>query len=469
MLFNSIEYLIFLPIVFLIYWLLRHKLLWQNILLLVSSYVFYAWWDWRFLSLIIYSSFIDYIIGIKIAEADSSHIKKRLLLTSLISNLGLLAVFKYFNFFTTSFAQLMDSFGWQVDDVTLNIILPVGISFYTFQTLSYTIDIYRGKLQPSKKIIDFFTYVSFFPQLVAGPIERASNLIPQIETKRKISLDYFKEGLLQIFVGLFRKIVIADNLAIYVDTVYSDVSVYNSSTLILATIFYAFQIYFDFSGYSDIAIGTAKLFGFRFGRNFDTPYFSRSLTEFWRKWHISLSSWLRDYLYISLGGNRNGKMNMYRNLMITMLLGGLWHGSSWNFVIWGGIHGIFLAMEKLVFSKFNIKNFNFIGGFYMFVVVLVSWIFFRAQSFSDSTYILAKFFDFNYGMPFIGNINTFSIAFIMLLLGICFDISLNYFKTTVEVLGGQLSILTLSIFISVLIVLLSLFYSTSENFIYFQF
>lgn len=469
MLFNSIDYLLFLPIVFSIYWVLHKKHTWQNIMLLIASYVFYAWWDWRFLSLIIYSSLIDYIIGKRIYQAESKEIKKRLLLFSLFSNLGLLAIFKYFNFFTESFAQLMLSFGWQVDSVTLNIILPVGISFYTFQTLSYTIDVYRGNLKPSNSLVNFFTYVSFFPQLVAGPIERASNLLPQIESNRNISVKQFKEGILQIFVGLFRKVVIADNLAIYVDSIYADVGIHNSSSLLLATVFYAFQIYFDFAGYSDIAIGSAKLFGFKFERNFNTPYFSRSLTEFWRKWHISLSSWLRDYLYISLGGNRKGKLKTYRNLMLTMLLGGLWHGSSWNFIIWGGIHGIFLAIEKVVFSKFDIKNFNLFGGLYTFIIVLLSWIFFRAVSLSDGTFVIAKILGFDYGMPFIGNINTLAIAALMMLIGIGFDLCLNYFKVTLEVLGGKFSILTVGTIVSILISLIVLFHSTSENFIYFQF
>ncbi|WP_202964454.1 MBOAT family O-acyltransferase [Algibacter lectus] len=227
-------------------------------------------------------------------------------------------------------------------------VLPVGISFYTFQTLSYTIDIYRKQFKPTNSIISFFTYIAFFPQLVAGPIERASNLLPQIEKKRVLKKEWFNAGLIQILVGLFRKIVIADTIGSYVDTIYGDIGIYNSSTVVLATFFYAFQIYFDFSGYSDIAIGTAKLIGFKFNQNFNLPYFSKSLTEFWRKWHMSLSYWLRDYLYISLGGNRKGIKITYRNLMITMLLGGLWHGSSWNFIIWGGIHGLVLSMEKLI-------------------------------------------------------------------------------------------------------------------------
>lgn len=346
MLFNSFDFLIFFPIVFIAYWVLNYDLKKQNLLLLVSSYVFYAWWDWRFLSLIIISSFIDYKVGSKIFTSTTKKQRKSWLLVSLVANLGLLSFFKYYNFFAESFADLANIFGWQPNSLTLNIILPVGISFYTFQTLSYTIDIYRKQFQPTKDVLSFFTYIAFFPQLVAGPIERASNLLPQIEKKREFKKEWFNEGAIQILVGLFRKIVIADTLGTYVDAIYSDVGIYNSTTIVLATFFYAFQIYFDFAGYSDIAIGTAKLLGFKFHQNFNLPYFSKSLTEFWRKWHMSLSYWLRDYLYVSLGGNRKGIKITYRNLMLTMLLGGLWHGSSWNFVIWGGIHGIVLSIEK---------------------------------------------------------------------------------------------------------------------------
>ncbi|UWX56111.1 hypothetical protein NYZ99_07365 [Maribacter litopenaei] len=325
---------------------------------MVASYIFYAWWDWRFLSLIIISSIIDYTAGLKIYNAETERQRKLWLIISLVANLGFLSIFKYYNFFVDSFVQAVGIFGWQPNDLTLDIILPVGISFYTFQTLSYTIDIYRRDFKPTNNILSFFTYIAFFPQLVAGPIERASNLLPQIEKKRFFKKEWFNEGIVQILIGLFRKIVIADTLAIYVDTIYSDTSLYNSSTILLATIFYAFQIYFDFSGYSDIAIGTAKLMGFKFHQNFNLPYFSKSLTEFWRKWHMSLSYWLRDYLYISLGGNRKGIKITYRNLMLTMLLGGLWHGSSWNFIIWGGIHGLVLGIEKFLKSNPNLVSYK---------------------------------------------------------------------------------------------------------------
>ena len=469
MLFNSIEFLIFFPLVFAMYWMLRNSVYKQNILLLISSYVFYGWWDWRFLSLIVYSSFIDYMTGLKIESSSSQKHKKQWLLLSLISNLGLLAVFKYYNFFADSFAQAMSSVGWEVNDLTLNIILPVGISFYTFQTLSYTIDVYREHLKPTKDIVAFFTYVSLFPQLVAGPIERASNLIPQIKNKRVFKSSQFNAGIFQIIVGLFRKIVIADNLAIYVDTVYGNPELHNGSTLLLATIFYAFQIYYDFSGYSDIAIGSAKLLGFNFNQNFNFPYFSKSITEFWRRWHISLSSWLKDYLYISLGGNRKGIKITYRNLLITMLLGGLWHGSSWNFVIWGAIHGTALAIEKFTFSKLKIKNFNFLGSIWTWAVVLLSWVFFRAQDLSSSMLIIKRLLSFDYTSPFIGNINTVIIALLMLSLGLCFDVYIFRKKVTLETYGGTIKPINLAIFSSIVIMIIALFYSTSNNFIYFQF
>lgn len=469
MLFNSIEYLVFLPIVFIIYWLLKNSYKNQNILLLISSYVFYGWWDYRFLSLLLFSSFIDYCVGIKIDEAQNQKDKKRWLLVSLFSNLGLLGVFKYYNFFADSFATTMSTIGWEVNDLTLNIILPVGISFYTFQTLSYSIDIYRNQIRATRDIVSFFTFVSLFPQLVAGPIERASNLIPQIENKRNLNIILLKTGIFQIFIGLFRKVAIADNLGGYVDSVYANYDIHNSSTLLVATIFYAFQIYFDFSGYSDIAIGTAKLFGFNFNRNFNFPYFSKTLTEFWRRWHMSLSFWLRDYLYISLGGNRKGIVITYRNLLLTMLIGGLWHGSSWNFVIWGGIHGLFLSLEKYTFSALKIKTFNAIGYVYTFAVVLIAWIFFRAPDFQSASTILLEIFRFNFNSLFIGDINSFTNALILLSIGILIDLKVFRSDVPLEDYGARFNTLKLSIIVSVIILMMCLFYSTTENFIYFQF
>jgi len=470
MLFNSSTFLFFFIIVFIIYWSINNDFKKQNVLLLISSYVFYAWWDWRFLSLIIISSVIDYIVGLKISHSETN--KKKWLIVSLIANLGLLSFFKYFNFFTQSFSDMMQIFGWQPNDLTLNIILPVGISFYTFQTLSYTIDIYRKSFKPTNNLISFFTYIAFFPQLVAGPIERASNLLPQIERKRTFKKEWFNEGLIQILIGLFRKIVIADTLGAYVDTIYENIGIYNSSSIILATFLYAFQIYYDFSGYSDIAIGTAKLLGFKFNPNFNLPYFSKSLTEFWRKWHMSLSYWLRDYLYISLGGNRKGIKITYRNLMLTMLLGGLWHGSSWNFVIWGGIHGFVLSVEKFLNSKKYIslpKKINFLGYLITFLVVLLSWVFFRSQDLNSAFIAINKIFNFDFSFPFIGDINIIMNSLIVLSIGIIFDLYLFNKNLNLENFGKHFSIVKISIISTIIIILINLFYSTSNNFIYFQF
>ncbi|WP_405415776.1 MBOAT family O-acyltransferase [Maribacter sp. Asnod1-A12] len=472
MLFNSIEFLFFFPIVFILFWYLSKKLTLQNLLLLTASYIFYAWWDWRFLSLIIISSVIDYVAGLSIFKANSEKRKKFWLIVSLVANLGFLSIFKYYNFFAESFTQAVSITGWQPNDLTLNIILPVGISFYTFQTLSYTIDIYRGSFKPTTSVLSFFTYIAFFPQLVAGPIERASNLLPQIEKKRTFNKEWFNEGILQIFIGLFRKIVIADTLATYIDTIYADPGLYNSSTVLLATFFYAFQIYFDFAGYSDIAIGTAKLMGFKFHQNFNLPYFSKSLTEFWRKWHISLSFWLRDYLYISLGGNRKGIKITYRNLMITMLLGGLWHGSSYNFIIWGGIHGLVLSIEKYVKSNHQFSFLNklgFLGYPITFFIVLMSWVFFRATTLTDAITTIKKIIIFEGGLPFIGDINVMVNSLFVLTLGIAFDFYLFKKELPLENFGKNFTPLKIAIISSMLIVLTNLFYSTSNNFIYFQF
>lgn len=469
MIFNSYAFALFLPIVLVLYWFVLKRLKYQNLLLLISSYFFYGWWDWRFLFLILFSSFVDYFLSNKIEKSINLKERKFFLLLSLISNLGLLGFFKYFNFFTDSFADLMSILGWEVDSVTLNIILPVGISFYTFQTLSYTIDVYRKKIKASSNIVSFFTFVSFFPQLVAGPIERASNLLPQIDKKRSYNYLLLKEGVFQMTMGFFRKMVIADNLAKYVDMIYENPELYNSSTLVLASVFYAFQIYYDFAGYSDIAIGVAKLFGFRFNKNFNLPYFSKSITEFWRKWHISLSFWLRDYLYISLGGNRKGIKITYRNLMITMLLGGLWHGSSWNFVIWGGIHGVVLCIEKYIFKALGKDNFGIIGFIYTFLIAVLAWVFFRSPNFDTSMLILSEIFSFNFGMPYIGDINIVITSIIMLLIGLMFDVYLRVKNISLEMIGGKLSDFMLSFLVAILVLLISLFYSTSINFIYFQF
>nr|WP_294777088.1 MBOAT family O-acyltransferase [uncultured Flavobacterium sp.] len=470
MIFNSYAFALFFPIVFILYWLLSKKnIIYQNVLLLVASYIFYGWWDWRFLFLLVFSTSLDYYTGIKMYDSKTAIGKKAWFWISIGVNLGFLGFFKYYNFFIDSLQESLKGIGFQSNFSTLDIILPVGISFYTFHGLSYVIDIYKDKIKPEKDIVTYSLFVSFFPLLVAGPIERATHLLPQLKTKRYFTDKYFREGLFQIAMGFFRKMVIADSLAVYVDSIYGNAEVHNSSSLVLASVFYAFQIYFDFSGYSDIAIGTAKLFGIRLLDNFNLPYFSKSLTEFWRRWHMSLSFWLRDYLYISLGGNRKGIRITYRNLMITMLLGGLWHGASWNFVIWGGIHGLVLSLEKFSFQKLKINDFGFLGGIMTFAIVVIAWVFFRSSDIQSSLFIISKFFSFDYGVPFIGNINTMLNSVLVLLIGLGFDVYMFKKNIAIASYGSSIktiSLITLLCFFSMLIIL---FYSTSTNFIYFQF
>jgi len=336
MLFNSIEFAIFFPIVFIVYWLVAKKIVLRNFWLLLTSYVFYGWWDWRFLLLIAFSSLVDYLVGRRLGKATEERERKKLLLLSLGVNLGLLFYFKYTNFFIESFVDSFRLFGSKLELSTLEIILPVGISFYTFQTLSYTIDIYKKKLEPTKNALAFFAFVSFFPQLVAGPIERASHLLPQFYVRHKFNYAQVKSGCLLILLGLFKKMVIADRAAIYVNSIFNSTETQDGVTYFLASILFAFQIYCDFSGYSDIAIGLGRTMGFDLMKNFDSPYSSKSLTEFWRRWHISLSTWFRDYVYIPLGGSKNGKFRTYFNLFLVFLISGFWHGAALTFIIWGG-------------------------------------------------------------------------------------------------------------------------------------
>ncbi|WNH08617.1 MBOAT family O-acyltransferase [Thalassobellus suaedae] len=407
MLFNSLDFAIFFPIVFVLYWLVFNKLHLRNILILVSSYIFYGWWDWRFLFLIVISSFVDFFVGNKLGKTEDIKKRKRLLYISLLVNLGFLFYFKYTNFFIEAFVDSFTLFGKTLEISTLNIILPVGISFYTFQTLSYTIDIYRGQLKPTKDPIAFFAFVAFFPQLVAGPIERASHLLPQFYNTYKFNYNQIKSGLLLIAFGLFKKMIIADRAALYVNEVYNHPSNYEGIETIIATILFAFQIYCDFSGYSDIAIGVARTMGFDLMKNFDSPYLSKSITEFWRRWHISLSTWFRDYVYIPLGGSRQGKYKTYFNLFIVFLVSGLWHGAAMTFVIWGAIHGVIIVIEKAtyefkkpVYSKLgllknNVSNKSFFV-FITFIIVCFAWVFFRANSFVDSQIIVNSFFTNNF-------------------------------------------------------------------------
>ena len=422
MLFNSFEFLIFLPIVFLLYWFVfdyamrgcKRRLLWQNLLIVVASYIFYGWWDWRFLILIAITTILSFLSGIGIEKAPTQRGKKAVMIANVVVNLGILGVYKYYDFFATQFAQL---FGIESDFLLLHLILPVGISFYTFQALSYSIDVYRKQIEPTHDIVAFTAFLSFFPQLVAGPIERATNLLPQFQKKRTFDYTQAVDGMRQILWGLFKKIVVADNCATYVDTVFADISNHSGSTLLLAAVLFTFQIYGDFSGYSDIAIGTAKLFGIKLMRNFNVPYFSRDIAEFWRRWHISLTTWFRDYVYIPLGGSRPVVPNRLkakgerrearytkwiavRNTFIIFLLSGFWHGANWTFVLWGAYHAL-LFVPLLLIGKNRryrdtvatmtlpngtietkwLPSLKEVGQILLtFVLAVFGWIIFRAES-----------------------------------------------------------------------------------------
>jgi alginate O-acetyltransferase complex protein AlgI len=404
MFFNSLDFALFLPIVFLLYWSLNNvRLIFQNFLILASSYIFYGWWDWRFLSLILISTVIDFSVGLSLKSIVNPKRRKILLLISILANIGFLGFFKYYNFFLENFITAFSFFGNEINPHSLNIILPVGISFYTFQTLSYTIDIYNRKLEPTNNFVEFASFVSFFPQLVAGPIERASNLLPQFQKPRSFNYNNSVDGLRQILWGLFKKVVIADNAAEYANLIFNHSTDFTGSTLILGALFFSFQIYGDFSGYSDIAIGTSRLFGFSLRRNFAFPYFSRDIAEFWRRWHISLSTWFRDYLYIPIGGSRTGLFGKIRNTFTIFLVSGFWHGANWTFVIWGAIHAIyFLPLQLLKVNRINTdivakgrffpSAIELIKMLITFILTTFAWIFFRAESLEHAkTYIICIF------------------------------------------------------------------------------
>jgi alginate O-acetyltransferase complex protein AlgI len=391
MLFNSFEFAIFLPVVFIIYWFITNRnLRVQNLTILIASYFFYGWWDWRFLSLIIFSTVVDFVVGQGLRKTEHGLTRKLLLWMSIIVNLGLLGVFKYYNFFLDSLYNAAPGLQAVMGFNTLSIILPVGISFYTFQTLSYTIDIYKRKLEPTNDFIAFAAYVAFFPQLVAGPIERATNLLPQFKKERIFNYTAAVDGMRQILWGLFKKIVIADNSAVFANEIFANSESYSGSVLLFGALFFAIQIYGDFSGYSDIAIGTARLFGFNLMRNFAFPYFSRDIAEFWRRWHISLSTWFRDYLYIPLGGSRGGTGMQVRNIFIIFIVSGFWHGANWTFIVWGALHALFFL--PLLLTNRNRKYLDIAAKgrllpslkelFSMavtFGIVLIAWVFFRAE------------------------------------------------------------------------------------------
>lgn len=398
MTFTTVTFLLFLTLVFAAYWSISGRRT-QNLLLLSASYLFYGWWDWRFCTLMMASSLVDYAIGNQLAATTRPAGRRGLLGLSVALNLTLLGVFKYFNFFAESFEIAASQLGWEVGVATLHVILPVGISFYTFQTLGYTIDVYRRRIEPCRDLLDYLAFISFFPQLVAGPIERASAMLPQFAAERRFDGDLAREGCRQMLWGFAKKLIIADRLAILVDPCYSQPEAFSGPQLMLATVFFAFQIYCDFSAYSDIAIGTAKLFGIQLMRNFAYPYFSQSVGEFWRRWHISLSTWFRDYVFIPLGGSRCSPSRRFANLLVTFLVSGLWHGAAWRFVIWGGINGIAAATTRPGNGRENQshtpggesdlpspKTLLHMAG--TFAVICAAWVFFRATTFGDATLIL---------------------------------------------------------------------------------
>ena len=444
----------------------------QNSLILVSSYVFYGWWDYRFLSLIFLSTIVDYIIGLNIPKQDSERKQKLLLWCSVLFNLSVLGFFKYYNFFVDSWIDLFSSVGYEIKSVwTLNIILPVGISFYTFQTMSYTIDVYNDKLKPTTNFVSFASFVSFFPQLVAGPIERATNLLPQILNKRYFNYEQAIQGLRLILWGMFKKVVIADSLAPMVNTIFGEYNNYGGGTLILGAIYFSFQIYCDFSGYSDVAIGTAKLFGFELMSNFKFPYLSRNIGEFWRKWHISLSSWFKDYLYIPLGGSRNGKYISLRNIFIIFLVSGFWHGANMTYVFWGFFHSILFIpsfifkknrkhMNTVIAEKTNFPSFKeILQVVTTYTLVTIGWIFFRSETITDSfNYLGLILYELDIPDRFINGL-----VYVILI------VSIDYIIRKKERLDIKINKHIDLILSASLIILIFWFYNRSSDFIYFQF
>jgi D-alanyl-lipoteichoic acid acyltransferase DltB (MBOAT superfamily) len=469
MLFNSIDFAIFLPIVFILYWFVTDKnLKLQNLLILTASYVFYGWWDWRFLSLIAFSTIVDYSVGLKLKNEENQKKRKILLWISIIVNLGFLGLFKYYNFFLDSFISAFLFFGSEIKVNSLNIILPVGISFYTFQTLSYSIDVYKRELEPTRDFIAFSAFVSFFPQLVAGPIERAANLLPQFYKKRTFIYDVFSDGVKLIIIGFFMKLLVADRASIYVNAVFNNVSNHNGLTFIAATILFAFQIYGDFAGYSLIAIGTAKLFGFSLMTNFIRPYFSRSVGEFWKRWHISLSTWFRDYLYIPLGGNRVSYPRWLFNTMFTFVISGLWHGANWTFVIWGALNGFYLIIESVIFKN---KKRNIISVITTFILICFSWIFFRANNTHDAIYII-KSIATNPGTLYIpGGDDVIAPVYSVIAIFILFVVEMKkeYLNDLFTLSKNKYTFIRWSYYSAIIFFILYIGVFDSSQFIYFQF
>ena len=477
MFFNSVSFAIFLPIVFILYWSVFNKNKnTQNTLLIIASYYFYSCWDWRFLFLLIFSTLLDYFSAIMI-ENSASDVKRKFWLWLTVGiNLGFLAIFKYYDFFALSFSEFVGGFGFKLNPLLLELILPVGISFYTFHGLSYVIDIYYRRINAERNFIDYSLFVSFFPLLVAGPIERATHLLPQIKIKRYFNVVKAKEGVYQIIWGLVKKVVIADSCAIYANAIFDKYETMNSLSLILGAIYFAFQIYGDFSGYSDIALGTSKLFGIDLLKNFNYPYFSRDIAEFWRRWHISLSSWFKDYIYIPLGGSKGGMWMKVRNTFIIFLVSGFWHGANWTFICWGLLNAIyFLPLLLQNKNRNNIGeieiglNFSSIRTIFQilltFSITCLAWIFFRSKSITEAIdYIVRIFSNLNFKSQYLVNERH---SFELLLLVLIFVVVEWFNRSKVEPLSGKGS------WIKVALAIISLLtlgvYSDYKEFIYFQF
>lgn len=478
MLFNSFKFALFLPVVFILYWFFTNKnLKLQNLLLLGASFFFYACWDYRFLFLLIFSISLDYFSGIKMAEATTKHRKRLWFWLSILINVGFLGFFKYYNFFINSFADMLSAFGLKISFWTLRVILPVGISFYTFHGLSYVIDIYKDKIKPERNFVDYAVFVSFFPLLVAGPIERATHLLPQIKRKRVFEYSKAVDGLRQILWGLFKKIVIADNCSGYVNLIFTNSAQYSGAAHILAALLFTFQIYCDFSGYSDIAIGTARLFGINLLRNFAYPYFSRDIAEFWRRWHISLSTWFRDYLYIPLGGSRVGTWTKVRNTFIVFLVSGFWHGANWTFIFWGFLNALYIMPSIILNTHRNNLNTvaqgrylptfkEFFSIFSTFMLAVIAWIFFRSDSIKNAfgyiTEIFIKRPAIDASVP------------LMIIIMIAFFIIVEWIgreeQFALAILNkSKLSVLRYTTYVTIAIAILFLGNFQGNQFIYFQF
>lgn len=477
MFFNSLSFAVFLPVVFVLYWFVFHKTKsTQNAVLIVASYYFYSCWDWRFLFLLVFSTFLDYYTGIRIEKAKTETGRKFWFWLSISVNLGFLGVFKYYNFFADSFSDLLNGFGLQTSPLLLNVVLPVGISFYTFHGLSYVIDIYLKRIKAEYNFVDYSLFVSYFPLLVAGPIERATHLLPQVKVKRTFDFEKAKEGVYQILWGLVKKVVIADTCATYANAIFDHYTSMNSLSLILGAFYFAFQIYGDFSGYSDMALGMSKLFGIDLLRNFNYPYFSRDIAEFWRRWHISLSSWFRDYVYIPLGGSKGSKLKQVRNVFVIFLLSGFWHGANWTFIAWGFINALyFLPLLLLQRNRSNMETVSLHGDWTSvkvffsilstFLLTCLAWVFFRAKSIGDAFDYIARIFTNRSFLP--QYLENERYSYEILLLVLLFILVEWNARAKIEPISGKYSWVKVTLCLAALLALGT--YSDYKEFIYFQF